>query len=91
MLQEKVQELSNSDGASSGAGQGAWDFALTTDGSMLGVDGLAMGFGYGEAEAGQMDQAAGTTYGDEHMTAFANYSVGPVTFGYQMSVHRSKW
>ena len=33
-----------------------------------------------------MDQLAGTTYGDEeHMTAFANYSVGPVTFGYQMS------
>ena len=73
----------NSDGASSAAGQSAWDFALTTDGSMLGVDGLAIGLGYGEAENGSM---AGTSYGDaEHMTAFANYSVGPVTFGYQMS------
>ena len=31
-----------------------------------------------------MDQRLDTTYGDaEHMTAFANYSVGPVTFGYQ--------
>jgi outer membrane protein OmpU len=71
------------DGASSAAGQGAWDFALTTDGSMLAVDGLAMGVGYGEAENGS---EASTTYGDaEHMTAFANYSVGPVTFGYQMS------
>ena len=29
-----------------------WDFALTTDGSMLGIDGLALGVGYGEIEAG---------------------------------------
>ena len=73
----------NADGASSAAGQGAWDFALTTDGSMLGVDGLAIGAGYGEEENGSQ---AGTTYGDaEHMTAFANYSIGPVTFGIQQS------
>jgi outer membrane protein OmpU len=73
----------NSDGSSSGAGQSAWDFALTTDGSMLGVDGLAIGAGYGEAENGSQ---TGTSYGDaEHMTAFANYSVGPVTAGYQVS------
>ena len=71
------------DGASSAAGQSAWDFALTTDGSSMGVDGLAIGLGYGEAETGS---ETGTTYGDaEHMTAFANYSIGPVTFGYQMS------
>ena len=50
---------------------------------MLGVDGLAIGLGYGEKENGSQ---TGTTLGDEeHMTAFANYSVGPVTFGYQMS------
>jgi outer membrane protein OmpU len=73
----------NADGDSSGAGQSAWDFALTTDGSMLGVDGLAIGAGYGEAETGS---ETGTSYGDaEHMTAFANYSVGPVTAGYQVS------
>jgi len=79
----KGSGTSNSDGASSGAGQGAWDFALTADGSSMGVDGLAVGLGYGEAENGS---EAGTTYGDkEHMTAFANYSVGPVTFGYQLS------
>jgi outer membrane protein OmpU len=73
----------NGDGDASGAGQGAWDFALTTDGSMLGVDGLAIGAGYGEAETGS---ETGTSYGDaEHMTAFANYSVGPVTAGYQVS------
>jgi len=77
----KGSGTNNADGGKSGAGQGAWDFALTTDGSMLGVDGLAIGLGYGEAENGSETD---TTYGDaEHMTAFANYSVGPVTFGYQ--------
>ncbi|MDA9189217.1 hypothetical protein N9O37_03540 [Candidatus Pelagibacter sp.] len=71
----------NSDGSSSAAGQSAWDFALTT--SSL-VDGLSVGAGYGEAAGGE---EAGTLPGGdtEHMTAFANYSVGPATFGYQMS------
>jgi hypothetical protein len=79
----KGSGTANADGASSAAGQSAWDFALTADGSTMGVDGLAAGLGYGEAENGS---GASTTYGDaEHMTAFANYSVGPVTFGYQMS------
>ena len=77
----KGSGTSNSDGSSSGAGQGAWDFALTTNGEMLGVDGLAIGAGYGEAENGSV----GTGGDDAHMSAFANYSVGPVTFGYQMS------
>ena len=83
----------NSDGSSSGgardkagkgASQGAWDFALTTDGEMLGVDGLAIGAGYGEASTGE---ASATIPGgdDVHMTAFANYSFGPLTFGVQMS------
>ena len=77
----KGSGTSNSDGASSAAGQGAWDFALTADGSMLGVDGLAIGAGYGEAENGEV-----ATGGDNsHVTGFANYAVGPVTFGYQMS------
>ena len=75
----KGSGTSNADGASSGAGQSAWDFALTADGDKLGVDGLAMGFGYGEAEAGS------NTGDNEHMTLFANYSTGPVTFGIQMS------
>ena len=74
----------NSDGASSGAGQGAWDFALTTDGSALGVDGLAMGFGYGEAENGSATNAGGND-DNQHATVFANYTYGPATFGYQIS------
>ena len=70
----------NADGASSGVGQGAWDFALTADGSEYGVDGLAFGGGYGEKETGSVGTAE-----DEHMTVFANYSFGPVTFGAQLS------
>jgi outer membrane protein OmpU len=73
------------DGASSGAGQSAWDFALTGNGDALGVDGLAWGAGYGLAEAGQQSNTSGVDDSDEHWTVFANYSMGPVTFGYQTS------
>ena len=53
---------------------------------MIGIDGLALGVGYGERR-GLEQMHAGTNPGgdDEHMTAFANYSMGPVTFGYQVS------
>ena len=75
-----------SDGASSGAAAnngGAWDFALTADGSMFGYEGVSMGAGYGQADVGS---AKDTTDGDdEHMTVFANYTYGPVTAGYQVS------
>ena len=77
----------NSDGSSSGAGESAWDFALTGSGDIMGVDGLAWGVGYGEAENGSQasTKAHGALEDDQHMTAFANYTMGSVTFGYQMS------
>ncbi len=76
----------NSDGSSSGTGQSAADIALTGSGDLMGVDGLAWGIGYGEAEAGEQANTAGTTgSNNEHSTVFANYSAGPVTFGYQIS------
>ncbi len=81
----KGSGAANSDGSSSGAGQGAMDFALTGPGSMLGVDGLSWGIGYGEAEAGAEGNASGAKDKNEHMTVFANYSAGPVTIGYQHS------
>ncbi len=76
----------NSDGSSSANGQGAYDFAITGSGDVMGVDGLAWGVGYGEAENGSQKVTAVSQQNvdDEHMTAFANYSMGPVTFGYQM-------
>jgi outer membrane protein OmpU len=78
---------SSADGAVSGAGQSAYDFAITGSGDMMGVDGLSWGAGYGEAENGAqtVTSAHDENGDDEHMTAFANYSYGPVTFGYQMS------
>ena len=73
---------SNADGASSGVGEGAWDFALTTDGTSIGIDGIAVGVGYGKASLGD----SGTGSGDEkHSTAFVNYSIGMITAGYQLS------
>ena len=82
----KGSGTSNSDGSSSGSGQSAMDIALTGSGDMFGVDGLAWGVGYGEAENGEQANAAGLTGGEnEHSTVFANYSMGPVTFGYQVS------
>ena len=72
----------NSDGGTSGVGQGAWDFALTS--SSL-VDGLSVGAGYGEAENGSLTSATSQLSDDQHMTAFANYTFGPATFGYQVS------
>ena len=74
------------DGASGGGNNdNAWDIALTGSGDMVGIDGLSWGVGYGEAENGQQAMAATHSENgdDEHMTAFANYSMGPVTFGYQ--------
>ena len=78
---------SNADGSSSANGQSAWDFALTGSGDTFGVDGLAWGAGYGEAENGsqKVTNAHAEEGDDEHMTAFANCSDGPVTFGYQVS------
>jgi outer membrane protein OmpU len=73
---------SNSDGSSSGAGNSAWDFALTGSGDTFGVEGVAWGAGYGEASNGDTGVGSGDT---EHMTIFANYSFGPATFGLQKS------
>ena len=83
----KGSGTSNSDGGSSGAGQGAYDVAFTTDGSLIGVDGLAMGAGYGKAEVQVPTTLAnGGDEGDkEDVTAFVKYTYGPMTIGYQES------
>ena len=76
---------SNSDGSSSANGQSAWDFALTGSGDIIGVDGLSWGAGYGEAQNGAQANAAGDLHDDVHFTGFVNYSMGPMTVGYQES------
>jgi outer membrane protein OmpU len=74
----------SSDGSSSAAGGSAWDFAITGTGDDFGAPGLAWGLGYGEQSNGEAANAASEGE-NEHSTIFANYSVGPVTFGAQVS------
>ena len=81
----KGSGTANTDGSSSGAGQSAWDFAVTGSGDMIGVDGLSFGAGYGEAESGSQADTRGGQNDDVHYTGFINYSMGPVTIGYQES------
>ena len=82
----KGSGTANADGASSASGEGtSCDFALKSDGSMLGIHGLALGVGYGEQEAGQQTITAGDNGDTTNLTGFVNYSIGPVTVGYQQS------
>jgi outer membrane protein OmpU len=68
----------NADGASSGSGEGGgYSVGLVISGDTLGVDGLTIGGGYGETEAG-----AGVD--DKEDTAiFATYAMGSVSVGFQ--------
>ncbi len=76
----KGSGTSNADGASSGAGQGAWDLALTADGETIGAPGFLVGAGYGEAETGSTGSSA-----SKDSTVFATYAFGPANFGVQFS------
>ena len=75
---------SNSDGSSSADGEGSsYGFALTGLGSAAGIDGLDAGVGYGKEDVTTTAAGAGDI---EEMTAYVNYSFGPVTAGYQKSL-----
>ena len=78
----KGSRVANTDDATSGVGGSgtSWDFALTTDGAQLGVDGMTAGLGYGEIANGAQS-GAGNTDTDEHMVVFANYAFGMATVG----------
>ena len=76
----------NGDGSSSGSGESSFmDFALTGSADMLGLEGVAWGVGYGEQEAGQQAVTSGDEGDTTDITAFVNYTVGPVSIGYQES------
>jgi outer membrane protein OmpU len=78
----KGNSANNSDDTTSGGTGGtSWDFALTTDGSSMGVDGLAIGAGYGKIANGAQSDVNGDDT-NEHMVAFVNYTIGMVTLGY---------
>tara|TARA_B110001452_G_scaffold267059_1_gene275579 strand:+ start:920 stop:1915 length:996 start_codon:yes stop_codon:yes gene_type:complete len=74
----KGASATNADNGTSGASSGSsWDVALTNSTMM---DGMDVGFGYGKI-ANNAPGANGSDI-DEHMVAFVNYTVGPVTAGY---------
>ena len=76
----------SADGASSGNGEGSFmDAAITDQETWLGVDGVAWGVGYGEQNAGNKVLLGGDEGDTTDMTAFVNYTYGPVTLGYQES------
>ena len=56
----------------------SWDFAITNQTMM---DGLDVGFGYGQIANGAEGQTNGDDT-DEHMVAYATYTMGSVTVGY---------
>jgi len=87
----KGSGTSNSDGSTSGAGDGAADFALTGSGDAFGLAGVAWGLGYGESLGGgggkdvagaNVDAGTGDTV---DMTFFTNYTIGAATLGAQVS------
>jgi len=78
----------NSDGSSSGSGENSFmDAAITGSADMLGLEGVAWGLGYGEAEAGQSAITVGDEGDSTDFTAFVNYTVGPVSVGYQEAAY----
>ena len=78
----------NADGSSSADGEGSFmDAAITGSADMLGLEGVAWGLGYGEQEAGQSSITVGDEGDNTDMTAFVNYTVGPVSVGYQEAAY----
>jgi len=74
----------NSDGTTSGSGEGGgYSVVLTAGSDVTTIDGLDLGVGYGEQDAGDADTAGHDERDTQDMTAFAKYAIGPVTVGYQ--------
>ena len=68
----------NTDGATSGSGEGGgYSIGVVVSGDALGMDGLTLGGGYGETEAGAGNDDK------EDMAVFATYAMGSVTVGLQ--------
>jgi len=68
----------NADGVTSGSGEGGgYSIAVVADASSFGVDGLTIGGGYGETEAGSNNNDK------EDMAIFTTYAMGSVTVGFQ--------
>jgi len=83
----KGSAADNADGVASGSSEGGgYSVVLTADSDVTGVDGLNVGIGYGEQEAGQQAATGHDMKDNEDMTAFVKYAVGSVTVGAQRNI-----
>ena len=83
----KGSAADNADGVASGSSEGGgYSVVLTADSGVTGVDGLNVGIGYGEQEAGQQAATGHDMKDNEDMTAFVKYAVGSVTVGAQRNI-----
>ena len=72
------------DGATSGSSEGGgYSVVLTAGSDVTGIDGLNVGAGYGEKEAGQQAATGHNMRDTEDFTAFVKYAAGSVTVGAQ--------
>lgn len=74
----------SSDGSTSGSSEGGgYSVVLTAGSDITGVDGMDVGVGYGENEAGQQAATGHNMRDNEDFTAFVKYAMGSVTVGAQ--------
>lgn len=74
----------SSDGTASGSSEGGgYSVVLTAGSDITGVDGMDVGVGYGENEAGQQAATGHNMRDNEDFTAFVKYAMGSVTVGAQ--------
>ena len=80
----KGSSTANAEGDVSGDGEGTgYSFAITASGDTLGVDGLNAGFGYGQVEEGQVNNAAANSDDKTFASVYATYAMGPVSVSAQ--------
>jgi len=87
----KGSSTNNAEGDVSGNGEGTgYSFALTASGDTLGVDGLNAGFGYGQVEEGQVNNAAANSDDKTFASVYATYAMGPVSVSAQRNQVNAK-
>ena len=87
----KGSSTANAEGDVSGDGEGTgYSFALTASGDTLGVDGLNAGFGDGQIEEGQVNNASANSDDKTYASVYATYAMGPVSVSAQRNQVNAK-
>jgi len=80
----KGSSTANAEGEVSGDGEASgYSFAVMASGDTLGVDGLKAGFGYGQVEEGQLNNAVANSDDKTFASVYATYAMGPVSVSAQ--------